>query len=490
MEQPLSCVSPDDTRYEQLARRGFSRRVGAPEHFYLPDTAEQVSEVVGRSFRGQRRLAIRGGGHCAEGFVDVPEIGVVVDLARMRSVAFDSELSAFSVDGGATLEDVNRELFLGWGVTLPAGWCPTVGVGGHVTAGGYGVLSRSLGLVVDYLYAVEVVTVNADGHPEIILATSELFDPNRDLWWALTGGGSSFGVVTRYLFRDRNATGTSPEQLLPQAPSRMLQFSCEWPWDGIDEPRFIRLVRNHAEWCSRNAISTHSNSRVYSDLILNTRNLGCHRMIGQIHGPDAGSLLESLIAEMSNGIGAPAHVHRNWLPFLTSTRGGQDSGGNHSRFKLKSGYRSEALDDHQVRIIYRYLARSPYSGFHGSVSQKSYGGRINDTPPHATATATRDATMLITYVAEWDEASDDEANDGWVRRLYGDVYRHSGGVPRASDGAYIGYADKDLADPSLNHGAPWHQLYFKHNFPRLQDVKRRYDLHDFFRHGLSVPRLA
>lgn len=482
----LSCVEPGDALYGLLARRGFARWIGTPDRIYLPETTDEVAEAVGHAFREGKRLAIRSGGYCAEDFVDGPHVTAVIDLARMNEVAFDKDLNAFSVRCGAILEDVNREFFLRWGVVVPAGRCPTLGVGGHITSGGYGVLSRKLGLVADYLYAVEVVTVDADGQPAIIRATCEQSDPNRDLWWAHTGGGGgTFGVVTRYWLRRRDATGSQAELLLPPAPSLMLDFSCEWPWDEMDEDRFVRLVRNHAEWCSRNSVSGTANERVYSDLLLTTRGMAHHRMIGQAHGKDADLLLDSLISEVSDGVGRPTRVSRTWMPFLTSTQSDQGRE-KQNRFKLKSGYRSEPLGDDQVRIIHRYLAQPSPPGFRAAVSQKSWGCRINDTAPDATSVATRNATMNITYAADWVSARDDAANDDWVRRLYSDVYQRTGGVPDSSDGAYVGYADKDLADPSLNRGAPWYELYFKHNYARLQEVKRRYDRHDFFRHGLSV----
>jgi Berberine and berberine like. len=56
-----------------------------------------------------------------------------------------------------------------------------------------------------------------------------------------------------------------------------------------------------------------------------------------------------------------------------------------------------------------------------------------------------------------------------------------------NDGSYIGYPDVDLADPAWNTSeVPWHALYYKDNYPRLQRIKRRYDPLDVFRHGLSV----
>src|SRR2546430_2148072 len=79
-----------------------------------------------------------------------------------------------------------------------------------------------------------------------LVVTRETSDPDRDLWWAHTGGGAgNFGVVTRYWFRAPDAAADDPTTLLPRAPESITTFTAAWNWSEIDEPRFLRLVRNH-----------------------------------------------------------------------------------------------------------------------------------------------------------------------------------------------------------------------------------------------------
>lgn len=73
-----------------------------------------------------------------------------------------------------------------------------------------------------------------------------------------------------------------------------------------------------------------------------------------------------------------------------------------------------------------------------------------------------------------------------LRELYRDLFAGTGGVPAPGDGAFINYPDGDLADPEWNHGAPWHTLYFRDNYPRLQRIKAKYDPRNVVRHALSV----
>jgi FAD/FMN-containing dehydrogenase len=155
-------------------------------------------------------VAVRSGGHCLEAFVADPAVRVVIDTSLMTGVYYDPEVAAFVVEAGARLGKAYRKLFLGWGVTIPAGVSPNVGVGGHVVGGGFGCLCRQHGLASDHLYGVEVVVVDATGTAKRVVATREPSDPNPNLWWAHTGGGGgNFGIVT--------ATGSGHR--VPRVPS-------------------------------------------------------------------------------------------------------------------------------------------------------------------------------------------------------------------------------------------------------------------------------
>jgi aclacinomycin oxidase len=120
----------------------------------------------------------------------------------MKRVYYDASRNAVAIEAGVTVGEAFRALFEMWGVVIPLGEYPGIGMGGHVVGGAFGFLCRQLGLAADYLYAVEVVTVDERGRASSVVATRETSDPHRDLWWAHTGGGGgNFGVVTRYWFR-------------------------------------------------------------------------------------------------------------------------------------------------------------------------------------------------------------------------------------------------------------------------------------------------
>jgi aclacinomycin oxidase len=55
------------------------------------------------------------------------------------------------------------------------------------------------------------------------------------------------------------------------------------------------------------------------------------------------------------------------------------------------------------------------------------------------------------------------------------------------DGAFINHPDVDLADPEWNTSrVPWHTLYYKDNYPRLQRIKGHWVPRNVFHHALSI----
>ncbi len=486
-------IGPDDPRYQDLIIRGYNRRfANTPDEIRVVGSTEQVVAAVQAAVRTGRRLAVRSGGHCFEGFVDDPSVRMLIDMSGMTRVYHDPRHNAFAVEAGATLGEVYRRLYLGWGVTVPAGWCPEVGAGGHVSGGGYGVLCRRHGLAVDHLYGVEVVVVDRSGTARSVVATRERDDPNRDLWWAHTGGGAgTFGVVTRYWFRTPGARGADPAALLPKPPASTLSFSVDWPWSELpDQAAFTALLRNHGQWSERHSRPDSPYAGYYSEFIVGRRLAQNITMIGKIAGDsDAERLITEHVAELSAGICAPPTPVFSRQPWLADAlTGSPGDPGPIFRLQVKSAYLRKPFTDRQLAVVYEYLNKDDYPG--GLISLNSYGGKVNTVAPGATAVAHRDSILKLLFVNGWADGADDAVRMRWLREFYRDLYAETGGVPvpgKVNDGAFINYPDADLADPEWNtSGIPWHTLYFGDNYPRLQRIKARWDPRDVFHHTLSV----
>ncbi|MFC4856298.1 FAD-binding oxidoreductase [Actinophytocola glycyrrhizae] len=118
---------------------------------------------------------------------------VVITTAGMTGVLVDPERRVARVGAGVRWGEVIAAA-APFGLAPLSGTSPTVGVVGYTLGGGMGWLSRRFGLAADSVLRAEIVT--ADGEPRAVSA-----DREPDLFWAIRGGGASFGVVTGLEFR-------------------------------------------------------------------------------------------------------------------------------------------------------------------------------------------------------------------------------------------------------------------------------------------------
>ena len=492
-----SRIGPDDPRYRAVVDKRFNKRFRAtPDYVRLVSSTEQVVAAVDEAVREGRRLVVTSGGHCLEGFVSDPEVKVILDVSPMKRVYYDPGLGAVAVEAGATVGETFQALFDSWGTVIPLGEYPAIGMGGHVAGGAFGFLCRQLGLAADYLYAVEVVAVDKDGQARCVVATQDPSDPHSDLWWAHTGGGAgNFGVATRFWFRAPGAPGDNPAGLLPPAPESITTFKAEWDWSDIDLPNFVRLLRNHGVWCERNSGADSPNASLWTLLEIHRQQFGKILVRGvNTAGAGAERQVDDFVAALGEGTRAPKDrelARMSWLDFALNPLPdlfAMPPGGVST--KVKDALLKRPLTERQVGVAYDYLTRSDHDVMGGMLGLATYGGQINTVPPDATASAQRDSILDIACTTGWLDPAEEEKNLTWVRAFYRDLFAESGGVPvpgEAYGGTFINHPDTDLADSALNtSGVPWHALYYKANYPRLQRIKARWDPRNVFHHALSV----
>src|SRR6266581_1030774 len=449
-------IGPDDPQYLAVVGKRFNKRFSAsPDYVRLVRSTRQVVAAVEEAVKEGRRLAVTSGGHCLEGFVSDPEVRVIIDVSPMKRVYYDAARGAVAVEAGATVGETFRALFETWGVVIPLGEYPEIGMGGHVVGGAFGFLCRQLGLAADYLYAVEVVTVDEDERASSVVATRETSDPHRDLWWAHTGGGGgNFGVVTRYWFRSPDASGDDPAKLLPRAPESITTFRAEWNWSDIDQSSFRRLLRNHGIWSEQNSDADSPNVSLWTLLVVHRKQLGkiIIRGLSSV-GADAERQVDDYLAELSEGIPAPQNrelASMSWLEFALNPFPdlfAMPPGG--VSVKVKDALLKKPLTDRQMGVAYDYLTRDDHDVMGGMLGLATYGGRINTVAPDATASAQRDAILDLACNTGWLDPRVEAKNLTWVRAFYRDLFVESGGVPvpgETYDGALINHPDADLAD--------------------------------------------
>lgn len=500
-------IDRHDVRYPDLVQGNNLRWVGTPDKVYLPRDAAEVAACVRKLTGKGLRFTVRSGGHCYEDHVFNSSVRAVIDLGLLRDVRHDRATGCVAVGAGQSLWEVYLKLHRRWGTTIPGGSCATVGAGGHIVGGGYGLLSRRNGLTVDHLHGVEVVT--ADG--EVRLVTRE--DADADLWWAHTGGGGgNFGVVTRYLLRSPDTDdGTPPHDLLPRAPRQVLLHDITIPWDQVGETGLATMLRRFSDWCAhRSAPGADADNRLFALFRVFPRLTSTERAINlttQVAiDDDTPESLRQARTTLKDFLGAVLTVSSAatlprtldaWpaRPWLNATHElGQ--GTWNRRADYKSAYHRR-LTDHQIRSMAACFAAAGRGAEGARVSLDTYGGRVNAVAKDATATPHRDSTIKLQYMTFWTDPAQDDEHVQWLRDTYTDIYAETGGVPAAAnddpdgtatDGCFVNYLDADLPQHPTADRASWWQLYYgDRNFARLVKVKRAVDPDNVFHHAQSIP---
>ena len=183
---------PGDPGYD-AARMPWNVSVDQrPAAVAYPASAEEVAEVVLTAAAAGLRVAPQGTGHNAGPLGDLGET-VLLRTSAMTGVEIDAERRTARVEAGVLWLDV-VEAAARHGLAALHGSSPDVGVVGYSLGGGIGWYARELGMATNSVTAVDLVL--PDGTQ---LHTDA--DTNPDVFWAVRGGGGSFGIVTAMEFR-------------------------------------------------------------------------------------------------------------------------------------------------------------------------------------------------------------------------------------------------------------------------------------------------
>jgi hypothetical protein len=205
---------PDDDGWD-TARQAWNLAVDQrPVAVAEPETVSDVQAVVDFAREQGLAVAAQGTGHGASALAAQLERTILVKTHRMRSVEIDAPARLARVQAGAQWSDVVVPASA-HGLAALAGSAADVGVVGYTLGGGVSWLARKHGLAANAVRAIQVVT--ADARVRIVSAHYE-----PDLFFALRGGGGSFGIVT----------GIELELF---AVDQVYAGMLAWPWDRARE---------------------------------------------------------------------------------------------------------------------------------------------------------------------------------------------------------------------------------------------------------------
>ncbi len=218
---------PGDDGYD-AARMPWNVAVDQrPAAVAYPASADEVSEIVRAAAASGLRVAPQGTGHNAGPLGDLEDV-VLLRTSAMTGVQIDAERRIARVGAGVLWADVVEAAAV-HGLAALHGSSPDVGVVGYSLGGGIGWYARQLGMAANSVTAVELVL--GDGTQ---VRADE--DTNPDLFWAVRGGGGSFGVVTAMEFRLYDIETAYAGMLLwdQEHAEKVLRTWAAWTTDAPD----------------------------------------------------------------------------------------------------------------------------------------------------------------------------------------------------------------------------------------------------------------
>ncbi|WMV15542.1 hypothetical protein MTR67_008927 [Solanum verrucosum] len=104
----------------------------------------------------------------------------IIDLRNLRSISIDTKKKTAWIQAGATIGELYYRIAeKSKKLAFPAGVCPTVGVGGHFSGGGYGMLARKFGTTADNIIDAKLIDANGQ--------IKDRESMGEDHFWAIRG---------------------------------------------------------------------------------------------------------------------------------------------------------------------------------------------------------------------------------------------------------------------------------------------------------------
>ncbi len=435
-EQRGEVLAPGDEAYDEacaLWNGMFDRR---PAAIVRVEDVDDVVAAVRLAREHGLTVTARGGGHGVAGNA-LSDGGLVVDLLRLKDVTVDPDARTARAGGGATLGDLDAAT-QAHRLATPLGVVSKTGIAGLTLSGGIGWLRRKFGLAADNLVLLEVVT--ADGEVRTASETE-----NAELFWALRGGGGSFGVVTALEYR-----------LHPIGPDVMVAFVL---YPGERATEILRAVDEYTASAPEEVspVAFLGNVPHGDPFPPEIRGLP-YAAVAAVYAGDAveGELALQPLRELGDPLADLSGV----LPYVEAQGLLDEDYPDGWRYYWKSADLDELADEALERLA-AHAATAP--SHHSTIDVWYHGGAMGRVGAEDTAFGRR-APYLIGVEANWEPGDSDDENVAWARAAVDDLRPYSTG------GAYLNFPGLFEEGDELLRAS-----YGERNFERLVALKRELD---------------
>ncbi len=438
-------IRPGDADYDD-ARRVYNAMIDKrPALIARCADAADVRAAVNFGRDHGLPIAVRGGGHNGAG-LGLVDNGLVIDLSAMRDVQVDTARQQVRVEGGCLWNDVDAATSP-HGLAVPTGFISSTGVGGLTLGGGIGYLTRQYGLTIDSLLEVEMVL--ADGRFVVANATE-----NADLFWAVRGGGGNFGVVTAFLFRGR-----------PVGPT-VYGGPIFWPMEHAAEVmRFWRdLILSDPEhlngWFGFHTVPPVDMFPAEHHLKKMAVITWCYT--GDLDG--AAQVFAPIRAVAPPAIDFAGPIP---MPVLQSLFDGLYPAG--LQWYWNADFVTD-LSDEAMALHLEYAEQLP--SVHSTMHLYPINGAAQRVGQNDTAWSFREANFAQVIVGVDPDPANNARTIAWSKEYWRRLHPHSAG------GAYV--------NMMMDEGQERVMASYRDNYPRLAQVKAKYDPHNLFRVNQNI----
>jgi len=434
-------VTPNDPDYDtarQIVSLAIDRRPAAIVRCEgTPDVAFSVRFARERGIE----FVPRSGGHAVMGH-SVQDNAIVIDLGGMKGITIDPILRVASVQPGVTSDHLAGPAGQ-YGLSLSTGDTGSVGIGGLTVGGGIGWMVRKYGLTIDNLLAATVVT--ADG--EVVRASA---DEHPDLFWAIRGGGSNFGIVTEFTFQLAPSGNIFGGALVLPATREVLRRYVEYT------PKAPNDLSTIAFMMAAPPAPFIPEQYVGQPVVL----IGATWTGAQ---EDLDAALEPLRA-----LATPIAGTIDAIPYAAMFAYTAEATNRHGAV-VRSMF-SNALTDEQLdsMVAAMQVSTSPFN----MIQLRGLGGAMAQVPVGETAFVHRDADLMVSVIGIWMDPEDDGvAHREWTEQAWKPL-------ASASHGVYVNFLQDDIDErtPEAYRGI----------MQRLAEVKAKYDPENVFHFNANI----
>lgn len=434
-------VLPSSPLYNEL-RQGWNRAV--QQYPVVIDYCQNETDVVHAVLWAREHnvpIRIRSGGHNYEGYSNGNGT-LVIDISEMNAMEMDEREGILHVQAGVTNGQVYGFVSLR-GYPFPGGTCPTVGVSGFISGGGWGLSCRMFGLGCDSL--LEIKMVNFEGK---VLTANRMC--NTDLFWAQRGaGGGNFGVITSMTFK------------LPPRVNRVTLIEIDYL--QVNSREQVQFLQTWQHW-----LTSADNRMTLIARIYNSESDGLAMLVrGIFYGEpeEARHILRCFLALEK------AEPNLEYVSFLEAVTIIGSSYPPFEKFQSVSRFALRELSVKECETLAEIVSRPPQGSVFAGISLYALGGRVADISVDETAFFYRQAGYILWLETVWEDNRFAQDNMDWIN-LWFPCFASM------TEGSYVNFP-YNLLDCYLEE-------YYGAHASELRKIKEKYDPQNVFTYPQGI----